>query len=248
MPSFPFYYWLPEVHSESNSSLSLLLAGLVLKLSIYGLTRFMLSSFYLCFQFLAAAVLSLTVLGAVVITCSCFRFFDLKKLIAFSSILHLNLALASLFSLNSCGMLSGILMSLSHSLSSVALFLFAGLLINKTYSRYIDSIFMLDLVLRSVLVFFVLANLSLPGSINFCGELLSLTALVSIDAIVVGCFLLLSFLSNLLWFMIVNRKLVQCCSYSLCYPAACMLLWLVFMLYSLGCYFLLAARSSNMIW
>ena len=40
MPSFPFYYWLPEVHSESNSSISLLLAGLILKLSIYALIRF----------------------------------------------------------------------------------------------------------------------------------------------------------------------------------------------------------------
>jgi len=51
MPSFPFFYWLPEVHSESNSSISLLLAGLILKLSIYGLMRFILSTFYLSLLF-----------------------------------------------------------------------------------------------------------------------------------------------------------------------------------------------------
>ena len=152
MPSFPFFYWLPEVHSESNSSISLLLAGLILKLSIYGLIRFILSTFYLSLQFLTTFLLIFTLLGVLIITCSCFRYFDLKKIIAFSSILHLNLVLVSCLSFNSCGLLSGIFISLSHSFSSIALFLLAGLLINKTYSRYIDSIFMLDLILRAILV------------------------------------------------------------------------------------------------
>jgi len=78
MPSFPFFYWLPEVHSESNSSISLLLAGLILKLSIYGLMRFLLSTFYISLLFLTALLLSLTLLGVLIIACSCFRYFDLK--------------------------------------------------------------------------------------------------------------------------------------------------------------------------
>ena len=76
MPSFPFFYWLPEVHSESNSSISLLLAGLILKLSIYGLIRFILSTFYLSLQFLTTFLLTFTLLGVLIITCSCFRYFD----------------------------------------------------------------------------------------------------------------------------------------------------------------------------
>jgi len=44
IPSFPFFYWLPEVHCEGNSSISLLLAGLLLKLGIFGILRFILSS------------------------------------------------------------------------------------------------------------------------------------------------------------------------------------------------------------
>lgn len=47
LPSFPFFYWLPEVHCEANSSIPLFLAGLLLKLSIYGILRFILSSFFL---------------------------------------------------------------------------------------------------------------------------------------------------------------------------------------------------------
>jgi NADH:ubiquinone oxidoreductase subunit 4 (subunit M) len=186
------------VHSESNSSISLLLAGLILKLSIYGLIRFILSIFYLSLLFLTTLLLTLTLLGVLIIASSCFRYFDLKKIIAFSSILHLNLVLVSLLSFNSCGLLSGMFISLSHSFSSIALFLLAGLLINKTYSRYIDSIFMLDLILRVLLVLFLLANLNVPGSINFIGELLSLISIISIDTLFIIFFLFTSFLSSLL--------------------------------------------------
>ena len=238
LPSFPFFYWLPEVHSESNSSISLVLAGLILKLSIYGLARFLLSTFFLSLQFAAAFLLTFTVLGALVIACSCFRYFDLKKLIAFSSIMHLNLALASLLSLNSCGLLSGMFISLSHSFSSVALFLLAGLLINKTYSRYTDSIFMLDLTLRLMFVLFVLANLNVPGSVNFLGDLLSLTAVASIDPFFLLSFLFSSFLSSLLWFIIINRKLTYNYSYSLCFTPLCVLMWLSIVIFYLGIWWL----------
>ena len=197
MPSFPSFYWLPEVHSECNSSISLLLAGLILKLSIYGLIRFILGTSYLSLQFSSSFLITFTVLGVLIITFSCFRYFDLKKIIAFSSILHLNLVLISCLSSNSCGLLSGIFMSFSHSFSSIALFLLAGLLINKTYSRYIDSIFMLDLILRLILVLSILANLNVPGSINFIGEILSSISILSIDIFYLTFFLFISFLSSL---------------------------------------------------
>jgi len=238
MPSFPFFYWLPEVHSESNSSISLLLAGLILKLSIYGLIRFILSTFYLSLQFLTTFLLIFTLLGVLIITCSCFRYFDLKKIIAFSSILHLNLVLVSCLSFNSCGLLSGIFISLSHSFSSIALFLLAGLLINKTYSRYIDSIFMLDLILRAILVLFILANLNVPGSINFIGEILSLISILSIDTFYIIFFLFIAFLSSLFWFIILNRKLTYNYSYSLWLNHLLILIWLFIIIFYLGYYFL----------
>ena len=97
---------------------------------------------------------------------------------AFSSILHLNLTLVSIYSLNSIGVLSGIITSISHGFSSVGLFLFAGLLINKTYSRYLDSFFFIDSIFREVLIFFLLANLSFPGSFNLVSEILALINIV----------------------------------------------------------------------
>jgi len=156
----------------------------------------MLSTFFLSLHFLSSLLLTITLFGLLIITCSCFRYFDLKKIIAFSSILHLNLVLISMLSFNSCGLLSGIFISFSHSFSSISLFLFIGLIINKTYSRYIDSIFMLDIIIRALLMLFILSNLNVPGSINFIGELLSFISIFSIDTFYVIFFLFTSFLNS----------------------------------------------------
>ena len=73
----------------------------------------------------------------IVLGCS-FRCFDIKKIIGFSSILHLNFILVIIFLINYFSLLSGIITSLSHGFCSVGLFLISGILINKSYSRYID--------------------------------------------------------------------------------------------------------------
>ena len=181
IPSFPFFYRLPEVHCEANTSISLSSAGLFSKISIYGILRFILSSFFLALRFRSSFVLSFTLIGIILVSASCFRYYDLKKIIAFSSILHLNITLCALYSLSGTGLLSSILISLSHAFSSIGLSLYCGLLILWTYSRYIDSLFYLSSTMRGVLLLFILANLSFPGTLNFIGEVTALIAIVSID-------------------------------------------------------------------
>jgi len=105
---------LPEVHCEANSSISILLAGLLLKLGIFGIMRFILSSFFLPLRFLCSLVLSLLFISIILILCSSYRYFDLKKMIAFSSILHLNLSFASIVCMNGIGVLCSLLTSIAH--------------------------------------------------------------------------------------------------------------------------------------
>ena len=135
----------------------------------------------------------------------CFNFmfsiFWFKKSNCFSSILHLNTAFISIYSLNYSGIICSIIISISHSLSSIGLSLIVGLLINKTYSRYLDSLFFINSILRGIMLLLILANLSFPGSINFISELLSLVALYSIDYLLVVVFLIVSFLSTFIWFI-----------------------------------------------
>jgi NADH:ubiquinone oxidoreductase subunit 4 (subunit M) len=185
-------------------------------------------------------------LGALIVACSAFRYFDLKKIIALSSIIHLNVSFLSCLSFNASGVLGSIFISLSHSFSSVGLFLFAGLLISKSYSRYVDCIFWLGPALRFVFVLFVLSNINIPGSINFIGELLALISITAVDASSLAIVLFLSFAQCLNWLVIVNRKLPCCCVYSICVNALLVMLWLLLLIFSLGFPFVL--RWFLMLW
>jgi len=132
---------LPEVHCEASTALSLFLACLLLKLGIYGLLRFVIPSFFYTFLFYFSSLLLLLLLVGIILSiCSSFRFIDFKKLIAFSSILHLQICFTSLLSFNSSGLLCCLITSFAHGFSSLSLFLFVGLLINRTYSRLLDSL------------------------------------------------------------------------------------------------------------
>ena len=248
IPCFPFFYWLPEVHCEVDSSISLWLAGLLLKLGLFGILRFILCSFFLGCRFLCSFVLSISLIGVLIVSCSCFRFFDLKKIIAFSSILHLNLTLVSIYSLNSIGVLSGIITSISHGFSSVGLFLFAGLLINKTYSRYLDSFFFIDSIFREVLIFFLLANLSFPGSFNLVSEILALINIVWNNSFFCFSFLVAGLFSCYYWFLILNRKLpYHCCSSSLNWIEWFLFFWLLVLIYFLGFLLILAFLLTGLL-
>jgi len=99
--------------------------------------------------------------------------------------------------LNSCGLFSAIVISLSHSLSSIGLFLFVGLIINKTNTRLLDGFFFISSILRLILLFFLLANNSFPGSINYIGEVFALVSIISIDVLFTIILLFLSLLSTL---------------------------------------------------
>ena len=195
IPTFPFYYRLPEVHSEANTSISLFLAALLLKLSIFGLIRSILCSYYLSLRFLSCVLIFITLTGIIIINRPYYRYFDLKKIIALSSILHLNLTFYSLLSLNSIGIFCAIIIPLAHSLSPIGPALFTGLLINKTNTRLLDSLFFISSILRLLLSFFLLANNSFPGSINPTGEIPALISIISIDALFSLFILFVSFLS-----------------------------------------------------
>ena len=104
IPTFPSYYRSPEVHCEANTSISLFLAGLLTKLSIFGIIRFILCTFYSSSRFLSIILIYLILIGIIIINSPYFRYYDLKKTIALSPILHLNLVFYSLLSSNSSGL------------------------------------------------------------------------------------------------------------------------------------------------
>ena len=150
-------------------------------------------------------MISLTLLGIFIVLGGMFRSYDIKKIIGFSSIMHLNYVLCVVFLVNHYSLLTAIVTSLSHGFCSIGLFCFAGILIMKSYTRYIDCLYFIDNILLLLLIILLLCNLSFPGSMNFISELLCLICLLEIDCYLFIYFISFSFISYFYFFIILNR-------------------------------------------
>lgn len=175
VPMFPFHIWLPEAHVEAPTGGSIILASLLLKLGVYGFLRFLVPLFPFGTLYYSSFILIFALLGVFYSSFVALRQIDLKRIIAYSSIAHMNFGLVGLFSLTLDGLAGGYLLMLGHGLVSGALFFLVGIL----YDRYKTRIcfYYSGLVLRMPLFCFFLflfsiANISFPGTINFVSELL----------------------------------------------------------------------------
>lgn len=209
IPLWPLHYWLALVHSESSTSISLLLAGLMLKLGIFGLIRFVIPILYLSYIYLISLLVLLLAFGCIIVSSNSLLYEDVKKIIALSSVAHMNLTCSSILSLNSNGFYSAHITSISHAFSSIALFLFSGFLYIKTQSRLLDSFWFLDYFLRVVLLLLLLSNLSFPSTINFIAEFTALIAIIILDSYLLLFLFIPSIISLSLFLLLYNRKITN---------------------------------------
>src|SRR5699024_8323306 len=98
MPLFPFHIWLPEAHVEAPTAGSMLLASLLLKLGGYGFLRFSLTFLVDASETFRPYLVALALAGVVYGSLSTLRQIDLKRIIAYSSVSHMNLVVLGLFS------------------------------------------------------------------------------------------------------------------------------------------------------
>jgi NADH-quinone oxidoreductase subunit M len=175
LPSVPFHTWLPDAHVEAPTPVSMLLAGILLKMGCYGLMRFGLEFFPLPLVKLAPVI---AVLGAVNILYGAYAALiqtDLKKVIAYSSISHMGFILMGMAALNTAGYAGAAFQMFSHGLISAALFFIVGMIYERAHTREISEFGGLIKVMPQT--FFlalvaIMANLGLPGLSGFVGETL----------------------------------------------------------------------------
>jgi len=177
VPMVPVHLWLPEAHVEAPTSGSVILAGILLKLGTYGLIRFSFPIFPEACFFFAPLVYSIAAVGVVYTSFTAIRQTDFKRIIAYTSVAHMNLVIVGMFSFNVIGLEGAILQSLSHGFVASALFLIIGVVYDRHHTRlikYYGGLAHVMPIYTIIFLFFTLANIGLPGTGSFVGEFLIL--------------------------------------------------------------------------
>jgi proton-translocating NADH-quinone oxidoreductase chain M len=192
IPLFPFHIWLPEAHVEAPTVGSVLLAGILLKLGVFGFLRFNLNLFPDASIFFAPIVYVFSILGIIYASMSALRQTDMKRIIAYSSVAHMNLITMGIFSFNILGIEGSILQSISHGFVSSALFLLIGILYKRYHSRflfYFSGLTHTMPLFSFFFCFFTMANIALPGTSSFVGEFLLLLGIFKVSPIasIIAC-------------------------------------------------------------
>ena len=190
IPMFPFHIWLPEAHVEAPTVGSVLLAGILLKLGVYGFLRFSLTLFPDASLYFSPLVYLLSILGIIYASLSAIRQTDIKRIIAYSSVAHMNLVTLGLFSFNTIGIEGAILQSISHGFVAGAMFLLVGILYDRYHSRllyYYGGLVHMMPVYSVFFLIFTMANIALPGTSSFVGEFLLLTGIYKVN--IICCFI-----------------------------------------------------------
>lgn len=174
----PLHTWLPDAHVQAPTAGSIILAGVLLKMGAYGFLRFSLpmlpeASVYYSTLMMALSALAIVYGGLLALAQD-----DLKKLVAYSSISHMGFVTLGIFALNPLGLQGSILQMFNHGVTTGALFLFVGLIYERTHTRSIadyGGLMKVAPVYTGFLALFVLSSMALPGTNAFVGELLVLS-------------------------------------------------------------------------
>ncbi|PST84802.1 NADH-quinone oxidoreductase subunit M [Pedobacter yulinensis] len=177
MPVFPFHTWQPDTYTTAPTQGTMLLSGIMLKMGIYGVIRWLLPVVPGGFQDWTPTVIVLSIIGIVYASLIAFKQKDGKRLIAYSSIGHVGLIVAGIFALNTQGLQGAMVQMLSHGINVVGLFLVTDILYNRLQTNKLDEMGGIAKVapkFAAVALIIVLGTVALPGTNGFVGEFLLL--------------------------------------------------------------------------
>ncbi|MGO4568456.1 NADH-quinone oxidoreductase subunit M [Rhizobium sp. 2YAF20] len=184
VPMVPVHTWLPDAHVQAPTAGSIILAGVLLKMGAYGFLRFSLSMLPAASVYYSPLMLALSALAIVYGGLLALAQDDLKKLVAYSSISHMGFVTLGIFALNLRGLEGGILQMFNHGVTTGALFLFVGLIYERTHTRSIadyGGLMKVAPVYTAFLALFTLSSMALPGTNSFVGELLVLSGAFAVN-------------------------------------------------------------------
>nr|YP_010341283.1 NADH dehydrogenase subunit 4 [Stenamma expolitum]UNZ99538.1 NADH dehydrogenase subunit 4 [Stenamma expolitum] len=198
MPIYLMHLWLPKAHVEAPVYGSMILAGILLKMGSYGVIRlmeiFMKST--LNYNYM---IFSISLVGSVLMSILCMSQVDMKSLVAYSSVVHMNMMLCSLLILYNLGYLGSYIMMIGHGLCSSGMFYLVNVYYKRTFSRLIIlNKGMLSMLPSLSMWWFLLCviNFSFPFSLNFISEIFILSVIMNWEVTLIFFIILICFFSS----------------------------------------------------
>ncbi|HTL90317.1 MAG TPA: NAD(P)H-quinone oxidoreductase subunit 4, partial [Leptolyngbya sp.] len=185
LPIFPLHTWLPDAHGEASAPVSMILAGVLLKMGGYALIRMNMEMLPHAHVYFAPVLAILGIVNIIYGALASFAQRNLKRRMAYSSISHMGFVLLGLASFTELGMSGAVLQMVSHGLIAAALFFLAGVTYDRTHTLNMDDMGGLAKKMPSTFALFTvcsMASLALPGMSGFVGELAIFLGFTTSDA------------------------------------------------------------------
>jgi NAD(P)H-quinone oxidoreductase subunit 4 len=181
---FPMHTWLPDAHGEASSPVSMILAGVLLKMGGYGLIRLNLELLPDAHIYFAPVLAILGVVNIIYGALNSFAQTNMKRRLAYSSISHMGFVLLGIASFTDLGINGAMLQMISHGLIASVLFFLAGVTYDRTHTMVMKDMGGIGQAMPKVFALFTIgamASLALPGMSGFAGELSVFVGITSSD-------------------------------------------------------------------
>jgi NAD(P)H-quinone oxidoreductase subunit 4 len=211
IPLVPFHTWLPDAHTQASTPVSVLLAGVLLKLGTYGLLRFCLGLFPEAWALVAPWLAIWAAFSVLYGSLAAIAQRDMKRMVAYSSVGHMGMILLAAAAATPVSMLGAVFQMVSHGLISALLFLLVGIVYRKTGTRDLE-------VLRGLLnperglpftgtlmILGVMASAGLPGMAGFISEFLVFRGSIGVFPLATLLCMVGSGLTAVYFLLLVNR-------------------------------------------
>jgi NADH-quinone oxidoreductase subunit M len=185
IPLFPFHTWQPDTYTEAPPAGSMILAGVMLKMGIYGIIRLLIPLCRDVFHELQPAIIILVVTGIIYASIIVLKQNDLKRFIAWVSIAHVGLISAGALSLNEIALQGAVIQMISHGINVVGLFIIVDIIQTRFMTRNMDELGGIGRINPWLGIFFMiilLGTIALPLTNGFVGEFMLLTGLFKYNA------------------------------------------------------------------
>lgn len=186
VPMWPVHTWLPDAHTEAPTAGSVILAGILLKMGAYGFLRFSLPMLPDASQYFVPFMVALSLVAIIYISLVAMMQTDMKRLIAYSSIAHMGFVTLGTFMFTQVAIEGAVINMISHGFVAAALFLCVGVMYDRLHTREIGDyggVVNVMPVFAAVMLFFCMANVALPGSSAFIGEIMVLVGTFAADPV-----------------------------------------------------------------